>query len=138
MNAYRTYFNKDTVIVRDSCANTGRNPIAEVFHGGSLDVDKLTYSRYIFNLDLTGIIEKLNSNQFFLNEITHQIKITNTSCFDKETYCKTVASSCGEVKRATAFDLTLFEVPEVWDEGDGYDYVTSRPIDCTLGDQKLL
>ena len=43
MSVYRTYFDKDTVIVRNSCANTGRNPIAEVFHGGSLDTDKTTF-----------------------------------------------------------------------------------------------
>ena len=45
MSIYRTYFDKDTVIVRNSCANTGRNPIAEVFHGGSLDESLVTYSR---------------------------------------------------------------------------------------------
>ena len=135
MNVYRTYFDKDTVIVRDSCVNTGRNPIAEIFHGGSLDVDKLTYSRYLFNIDLTDIIDKLNKKQIFLNDITHQIKITNTSCFDKETYCRRVDSSCGDVKRATAFDLILFEVPEAWDEGNGYDYVVANPANCDLGDQ---
>ncbi len=135
MNAYRTYFNKDTVIVRDSCVNTGRNPIAEVFHGGSLDVDKLTYSRYLFNIDLTGVKDKLDSKQFFINDISHQIKITNTSCFDKETYCKTVASSCGDVKRATAFDLIVFEIPEEWDEGNGYDYTTTKAVTCDSADK---
>lgn len=95
MNVYRTYFDKDTVIVRNSCVNTGKNPIAEVFHGGSLDVDKLTYSRYLFNIDLTDVISKINNKKFFIGDINHQIKITNTSCFDKELYCKTVESSCG-------------------------------------------
>jgi len=53
MSIYRTYFDKDTVIVRNSCANTGRNPIAELFHGGSLDLDEILYSRYLFGFDLT-------------------------------------------------------------------------------------
>ena len=35
MSIYRTYFDKDAVIIRNSCANTGRNPIAEIYHGGS-------------------------------------------------------------------------------------------------------
>ena len=100
-----------------------------------LEVDKLTYSRYLFNIDLTDVINKINNKQFFIGDINHQIKITNTSCFDKELYCKTVESSCGEAKRATSFDLILFEVPEAWDEGNGYDYVESRPINCDLGDQ---
>ena len=135
MSVYRTYFDKDTVIVRNSCANTGRNPIAEVFHGGSLDTDKLTYSRYLFNIDLSDLIQKTENKQLFTDKMTHQIKLTNTSCFDKETYCKTVASSCGDVKRATSFDLILFEIPESWDEGNGYDYVEASVVTCDDGDK---
>lgn len=135
MNFYRTYFNKDAVIVRNSCANTGRNPIAEIFHGGSLESNKLTYSRYLFSLDLTDVIQKVNNKQLFTDRMTHKIKITNTSCFDKEIYCKTLIASCGEVKRATAFDLILFEVPESWDEGDGYDYIPSTQVNCDSGDK---
>jgi hypothetical protein len=135
MNITRTYFNKDTILVKDSCANTGRNPIAEIFHGGSTNENEITYSRYIFNIDLTELIERTNNKELFTDRMTHKINLTNTSCFDQELFCKTVASSCGEVKRATAFDLILFEVPEVWDEGNGYDYVDARSNTCTLGDK---
>lgn len=135
MSIYRTYFDKDTVIVRNSCANTGRNPIAELFHGGSNDTDQLRYSRYIFNLDLTELIDRVNEKEYFLGGLTHKINITNTSCFDLELFCKRVTSSCGEVKRATAFDLILFEVPEKWAEGNGYDYIDARPISC-IEDEK--
>jgi hypothetical protein len=130
MSIYRTYFNKDATIVRNSCANTGRNPIAELFHGGSLDPNRVTYSRYIFNMDLTELVDKANNNEYFLDKLTHKINITNTSCFDLETFCKTVTSSCGEVKRANGFNMILFEVPEVWTEGRGYDYIDSRPVSC--------
>jgi|TARA_R110000803_G_scaffold208838_1_gene277840 hypothetical protein len=135
MNAIRTYFNKDTVIIRNSCVNTGLNPITELYHGGSTDVNKLNYSRYIFNVDLSSLITKVNNKELFVDRIKHKINLTNTSCFDKELFCKTVSSSCGEVKRATSFDLSLFEVPEIWDEGAGYDYVKSRPVTCDLGDK---
>jgi len=135
MSILRTYFNKDAVIVKDSCVNTGRNPIAELFHGGSTDFNKLTYSRYIFNLDLTDLQNKIQTKEYGLSGLTHKINITNTSQFDEEHYCKTVLASCGEVKRATAFDLMLFEVPEFWDEGDGYDYVNSTALTCEGGDQ---
>jgi len=135
MSVYRTYFNKDTVIVKNSCANTGRNPIAEIFHGGSLDGNRLTYSRYLFNIDLTDLIQKKDNKELFTNKMTHEIKITNTSCFDKETYCKTVSSSCGHVKRATSFNLILFEIPESWDEGNGYDYIESSVVTCDDGDK---
>lgn len=135
MSIYRTYFNKDTTIIRNSCANTGRNPIAEIYHGGSNNVNDLQFSRYIFNLDLTEIIDRVNSKEYALSGLTHEIKITNTSCFDQELFCKTVASSCGDVKRATSFDLILFEVPETWDEGNGYDYIPQRSNTCDLGDK---
>ena len=35
MSLIRTYFSKDTVIVKNSCVNTGANPVVELFHGGS-------------------------------------------------------------------------------------------------------
>lgn len=135
MSIYRTYFDKDAVIIRNSCANTGRNPIAEIYHGGSNNVDDLQFSRYLFNLDLTEISDRVNSKEYSLSGLTHKINLTNTSCFDQELFCKTVASSCGEVKRATSFDLILFEVPEYFDEGNGYDYIPQRSITCDLGDK---
>jgi len=134
MNIYRTYFDKDTVIINNSCVNTGRNPIAEIFHGGSTNINQLKFSRYLFSLDLTKIVDRVNSNEYSLSGLTHTIKITNTSCFDQELFCKTVASSCGEVKRATGFNLILFEVPESFDEGNGYDYIRQKSLTCDLGD----
>lgn len=126
MNIYRTYFNKDTVIIRHSCANTGRNPIAELFHGGSLNSNDIIYSRYLFGFDLTEIINRVNNKEYSLNGLTHKINITNTSCFDSELYCKTFSSSYGEASRATSFDMILFEIPELWAEGNGYDYVDGQ------------
>jgi hypothetical protein len=134
MSICRTYFDKDTIIVRNSCVNTGRNPIAEIFHGGSKNIDLVTFSRYIFNIDLTNLIQKVDNKELFIDRMTHKINLTNTSYFDRELYCKTVVSSCGEVQRATGFDLILFEVPEIWDEGNGYDYIVSKSLGCTVGD----
>ena len=126
MSIYRTYFNKDTVIVRNSCANTGRNPIVELFHGGSLTSSNVIYSRYIFGFDLTELVDRVNTKEYSLSGMTHKINITNTSCFDSELFCKTFSCSYGESNRATAFDLILFEIPENWAEGNGYDYIYSN------------
>lgn len=128
MSIYRTYFNKDTVIIRNTCANTGRNPIAELFHGGSLNSDNILYSRYLFGFDLTELVDRVNTNEYNLTGLTHTIKITNTSCFDSELFCKTFSCSAGDAIRSTAFDLILFEIPEQWVEGNGYDYVDSSLI----------
>ena len=59
--------------------------------------------------------------------------MTNTSCFDKELYCRTNCASVGDVRRATSFTLNLFEVTEDWDEGNGYDYAESNNLSMSSG-----
>ena len=76
MGLLRTYFSKDNVIIRNSYANTGRNPIVELFHGGSLNPDELKYYRYIFDLELDQILEKLSTKEIGSIEKTkHFLKI---------------------------------------------------------------
>lgn len=135
MGILRSYFSKDNTIVRNSYVNTGRNPIIELFHGGSLNPNELKYSRYIFDLDFTEIIKKLNSKEISsVQGMKHTLRITNTSEFDLQQFCKTSSSCIGEVKRASCFDLMLFEVPESWSEGNGYDYVPVK-MSCLDGDK---
>ena len=45
MGIFRTYFNKDTTLLKNSLINTGRNPIIELFHGGSTNINDIAYSR---------------------------------------------------------------------------------------------
>lgn len=130
MGILRTYFTKDTTIVRNSIVNTGRNPITELFYGGSTNSSNTKYSRYLFDINFNNIINKVNSGDITISGLTHTIKMTNTSCFDKELFCRTNCSSIGDVRRATSFDLVLFEIPESWDEGNGYDYAISNNLSC--------
>jgi hypothetical protein len=123
MNILRTYFTKDNVILKNSFLNTGKNPIIELFYGGSAINNKTFYSRYLFDLDINGLKEKYQNGDIIIDENTkHIIKIKNTSCFMESKFCRTFCSFKGEVGRATSFDLILFKVPEEWDEGNGYDY----------------
>jgi hypothetical protein len=130
MGLLRTYFSKDTTIVRNSCVNTGRNPVTELFYAGSTNINDTRYSRYIFDVNIDGIRDKVNNNEISISGMTHTIKMTNTSCFDKELYCRTNCSSIGDVRRATSFSLILFEVGESWDEGNGFDYAESNSLSC--------
>lgn len=134
MGLLHTYFTKNNTIVRNSYVNTGKNPVVELFHGGSLNPDEVTYSRYIFSFDFAEILQRLNTKQTTLDKMTHILKITNTSTFDEEQFCKSVNSCIGDVKRSTCFDLILFEIPEAWAEGDGYDY-TDVKISCSDSDR---
>ena len=134
MGILRTYFSKDNTIIRNSYVNTGKNPIVELFHGGSLNPNQIKYSRFIFDLNFTEILKKIERKEASLSNMTHTLKITNTSTFDEQQFCKTHDSCIGEVRRATCFDLILFKVPENWCEGDGFDY-TEVKIACSNSDK---
>ena len=86
MGLLRTYFSKDTTIVRNSCVNTGRNPVTELFYGGSTNINDTKYSRYLFDIDFSDIINKVNTCGLSTSGMTHTIKMTNTSCFDFRFY----------------------------------------------------
>ena len=134
MGILRTYFSKDNTIIRNSYVNTGRNPIVELFHGGSLNPNEVKYSRYLFDFNFTEILKKIERKEATLDEMTHTLIITNTSTFDEEQFCKTHDSCIGSVKRATCFDLILFEIPEAWCEGNGFDY-TEVKLACSDSDR---
>jgi len=89
------------------------------------------FSRFIFDIDLTLLKEKINNGTIstdICSGMTHTLRMVNTSFFDKD-YLNT-SNSQGRL-RATSFDLILFRIPyvnldpdqpQIWDEGVGYDY----------------
>jgi hypothetical protein len=132
MSVYKSYFNRNNTIVLNSYANTGRNPITELFFGR---VDNITapkgYSRLLFNIELSGLTSKLSDGVISTgcsNNMKHTLRMTNTSSFDNELLNGQFSNGR---RRATSFDLVLFRIPKVsgstgtsqnWDEGVGYDY----------------
>ena len=132
MSIYRSYFSKSNTITSDSYTNTARNPIVELFYGR---VDNillpLGFSRYIFDIDLTGLTQLYNQKVISTGcsqSITHTLNMTNTSAFDEELINATTSQGR---RRATSFDLILFRIPktsgstgspQLWDSGVGYDY----------------
>ena len=127
MSIHKSYFDKSNTVIYNTYTNTSRNPIVELFFG---KVDSLTtpvgYSRYIFNIDITELQNKVNSGVISTDcsgysNIIHKLRMTNTSFFDKELLND--KTSQGR-RRATSFDLILFRIPQnqQWDAGVGYDY----------------
>ena len=132
MSIYRSYFDKSDTIIYNSYTNTGRNPIVELFYGRANNSSApIGYSRYLFSLDLTGLTQ--NISQGYIsggcnNTLTHTLKMTNTSFFDKDLLNDTTSQGR---RRATSFDLVLLRIPKYsgstgisqsWDSGVGYDY----------------
>lgn len=117
MSVHFSYFDRNNTIFYNSEANTGRNPITELFFGNG-------FSRFIFNIDLTLLKEKINEKIVSTGcstNIKHYLKIRNTSSFDRELL--NTKTGLGK-RRASSFDLILFRIPnnQQWDEGVGYDY----------------
>jgi hypothetical protein len=132
MSILRSYIDKNNTIISNSYVNTARNPVIELNFGSSdLVVPNFGYTRLLFNLDLSLLINNIQSGIISTgctSAMTHTLKMTNTSSFDNE-LLNTFMSN--ERRRATSFDLILFRIPnssgdtgnpQQWDEGVGYDY----------------
>jgi hypothetical protein len=118
---WRTYFDKDNVIIKDSTVNLGKNPIISLYYGGTYG--NSTYSRYIFHFP----VEKLKQlyGDCMLGDLTkvkHKLVLKPTRYFgnglDMTTACL-----------ATAYDLCLFRTRQEWLEGCGYDFDCAERCD---------
>ncbi len=116
----RSYFDKDNVIVKDSSINLGKNPVSELFYGGTYE--NPIFSRYIFHFSEEKL-KNLYDNCYFgdLSNVRHTLKI-KPSWFFGDNFQRCLASS---------YKLCLFKLTQEWDEGCGYSY------DCEGGCQKL-
>lgn len=125
MSYFRSYFEKNNTIIKDSRVNTARNPTTEIFYGSG-------FSKFIFKIDFTDLKNKVDNQELILNEDTkHYLKLTNT-IFGDETFLG--ASRNTGRDRATSFDLILFKINEFWDEGVGFDY-EDEVYDFTAGNK---
>jgi hypothetical protein len=164
MSNLRSYFKKNNTLISGSYANSGRNPVTDIYFGSAVDtVAPNGYTRFIFDIDLTplfnNILDGTISTECFDN-MTHNLTMTNTIRFDEEllnTY------NSDQRKRASSFDLVLFRIPKTcnllnspqvtttttticvpypqnWDEGVGYDFnntklATNTPTGVSVNSQ---
>lgn len=131
MSINKSYFSKNNTIISNSFTNTGRNPVTELFYGSvSTSQYPSGFSRFIFNLDLSLLLEKVNDGTITTgctDNMSHILKMTNTSTFNID---ELNTRTSQQRLRATSFDLILFRIPylnntqfpQIWDEGVGYDF----------------
>ena len=113
MSYFRSYFEKNNTLIKNTQVNTSKNPTCEIFYGSA-------YSRFIFKLDLTELQLKIDNGELVLDDNTrHRLKMTNTIFGDEG--LKGQNRTTGR-SRATSFRLELFEITEDWNEGYGFDY----------------
>lgn len=109
----KTYFSKNNTIVKNSNVNSGLNPIAELFYGGSG-----IYSRFLFQIDEARLQGFYNDGTYpDLTKLKHTLRMINTGAFDKDLLNKGIGSKA----RTTSFDLIVFKINQPWDNGTGYD-----------------
>lgn len=144
MSVHKSYFSKNNTIVYNNYVNTARNPVTQLYFGPTNNsFTKTSYSRFIFDLDLTDLISKYTSGVISTDcnsNIAHTLRMTNTSSFDTELLNSYDSEG---VRRATSFDLVLFRIPKTsgntgsvqnWDEGVGYDYYpTNKTSNTPIG-----
>lgn len=131
MSINNSYFSRNNTLISNSFVNTGRNPVMELFYGDGGLINPIGFTRFIFDLNLDLLKEKINDGVVSTScsqNTKHILRMKNTSYFDKDFL--NGETSKGRL-RATSFDLILFRIPYVdldpdkpqtWDEGVGYDY----------------
>lgn len=136
MSLLRSYINKNNTILSNSYVNTGRNAVLQLNFGSSdLLIPNYGYTRFIFNLDLELLQDKISTGEISTgctSAMTHTLQMTNTCAFDEELL--NTEMSDGR-RRASSFDLILFRIPKTsgntgnfqsWDEGVGYDFTDTN------------
>lgn len=113
MSYFRSYFEKNNTIIKNSQVNTAKNPTTEIFYGSS-------FSKFLFKVDFSELKDKVDNSEYILNSNTrHTLHLTNC-IFGDETFLGAKRGTGRE--RTNSFDLIVFKVPEFWDEGLGFDY----------------
>lgn len=116
MSYFRSYFEKNNTILKDSQVNTSKNPNTELIYGS-------TFSKFLFKVDFTDLISKIDNGEYVLdNNTKHYLKMTNT-IFGDESLLRQKNGKGRD--RTTSFDLIVFKISEFWDEGVGFDYEDS-------------
>ena len=119
----RTFFNKNNTIVVNSNINTGLSPITQLFYGGPQGEN--SYSRFLFHFDETRLKGLYTDGTFAdITKLKHTLKMTNTGSFDTALLNGTMDTK----SRASSFDLIVFPITQLWDEGVGYDYNISAYV----------
>ena len=126
MSIIRSYFSKDDTIIKNNYLNTSLNPVMEISYGRDIQ----SVSRYIFDVDLNTLEDKILNNEININNIiSHTLKLTNTIAYFPEYTGKRRDNDT--ILRASGVKLDLFNISESWDEGVGYEFVY-EPISSLL------
>jgi len=125
MSYFRSYFEKNNTIIKNSQVNTAKNPTTEIFYGSG-------FSKFIFKVDFSELKNKVESGEYVIDDNTkHTLHLTNT-IFGDETFLGAKRGTGRQ--RTNSFDIIVFKINEFWDEGLGFDYEDGG-YDFTTGNE---
>lgn len=120
MKKFRSYFDKQAGLIHNNETNNSINPIVELSYGGNTNSASTKYSRFIFHVDFSNLNNKINELNLSSNDIVkHELNLKNVISFNSEL----VGGEYITAKRANGVDIVVFDVPEDFDEGSGFDYI---------------
>jgi len=118
MSIFRSYFLKNDTLISTNLTNNSQNPVTEVSYGSL----QQRVTRFIFDIDLTDLVDKINNGFIVPNdEMKHILHMTNTISYAQQYLGKKSYSE--SIERASSFELDVFNIDEDWDEGGGYDFI---------------
>ena len=103
MSYFRSYFEKNNTILKDSQVNTAKNPNTELIYGS-------TFSKFLFKVNFNDLKQKVDSGEYVVtSETKHTLHLTNT-IFGDETLLRQKNGRGRD--RTSSFDLVLFKINE--------------------------
>lgn len=117
-----TYIEKSNTIIEGTAANTGLNPVMELYYGNM-------HTRCLMYFNHKKVKDLIEDKTYLdPSKLKHVLKLWNVADIDiSRINCPLPDSFRTEEKeRATSFDLVLFLVPNMWDEGRGFDFKEDR------------
>ena len=114
MGIFREYIDKQASLVSENIiTNASLNPVWELVR------DRYNYSRYVFEINISELINKVNNKEIISDRVKyHKLHFTNTIRFRDEL----IGKSFYGLQRDKGFALELVELIDDFDEGVGYDY----------------
>lgn len=103
----RTFLSKSNTIVKDSKENLGLNPISILTYG------KRT-SRCLLYFEIENIKKLIEEEGYNAKDLKHVLKMTNCGSVD-------FFGKFKDYERTSSFNLVLYRMPLLWDEGVGFD-----------------
>ena len=118
----RTYLDKCATIVKGSRINTGLNPVSDLLWGKN-------NSRLLVHFGHNRIKSLVEDKTYpDISKLHHRLKMTNAGSIDMSELHKIYGSQIdgSSKRRASSFDLIFFLIPEMWDNGKGFDYTKNH------------